>query len=218
MRALVLAGLFLLLSSLGFAAEAAGSLNVRGSVAWGRYDGSFAGFSDHADGWGAGLGAGLAVKDFFGDLAVDYYHIPDNDVHGKLVRTDTTATVGYRVGLRLAPFGGYRHGLQDDHAAFGSNIWTENGWIAGLGLGPFSMGDSVRLSLSGAYNWNHIDFDGGGDTTFNGLSGKLRLGLSGTPHSIELRYQRFTTTFFGFDVKETYTFLAYVFTWKAASF
>jgi hypothetical protein len=227
MRKLLLGALSAVLVGLAQPAAAAeGHLAVHGNLSYGNFkveESCCPGptFSETSHPWSVGLGIGFAVSRFFADLNLERFDLRTKPPFKKIIRTDLVFTAGARITDWLSAFGGVRRAWEDESKMFGNSIWDEYGFFLGPGLGPFPLGDAFRLSFSAAYNFNQIrDPSTAEYIDYNGISGKLRLGLAKTPHAVELRYQRFKTgnNKFNFDNTNTYLLLGYVFTWNAVNF
>jgi len=204
------------------AAAVDGKFSVHGNASYGNFKVEENGVSETTHPWSAGLGVGLGISRAFIDLNLEYFDLrtkfPFKD---NIKRTDLALTAGARILDWLSAFGGVRRAWEGSKI-FNNDIWDEYGFYLGPGIGPFPLGDALRLSMSAAYNFNRITDPVSGDyIAYNGISGKLRLGLARTGHAVELRYQRFKTNpnnAFALDNTNTYLLLGYVYTWNAVSF
>jgi hypothetical protein len=203
---------------------ASGGLSVRGAVYYGTYYfESNSGGTESAKSPGAGAGVTFGVGRFFTDLGLDYFEVKDGNTDGfDYVRTDLALTGGVEIARWLTGFAGYRQAWQDTSTHFDDDVWSEDGYFLGASIGPFKMGRPLWLSTSLAYNFNTVEFPaGGGDSPYDGISGRIRVGLTGTPHAFELRGQRFEnedSTGTEINFSETYMYLGYVFSWSALNF
>ena len=221
----------------GVPAQAADSLSVRGAVYYGTYQIRgyadpvfFNGFTDSAKSSGLGLGTTYGMGRAFLDLGLDYFQINDGLNSFDFQRTDLSLTGGAKIIDWLGAFGGVRKAWQSpsndsavDSPFRSHNGWNEFGVFAGPSVGPFALGP-MRLSASVAYNFNWVsgpannpfDLPGGKERApYNGIGAKLRLGLAGSPHAVEVRYQRFANDKPNeLDYNESYAYIGYIFNWN----
>lgn len=211
-------------------APARNRISLRAAFGYGEYHVEAPSFSvdDHAKVplYGVGIAYSRTLTPTvtpFADLGIEYSDISDaNSARADFVRTDVAATVGARLFDIVAPFVGYRLAWQDPNKAFDDDIWQEHGWYLGAAAGSFALGPRLNLGASAAYNWNRVAPDAAlflKPFNYRGYSAKLRLGLSGTPHALELRYQEFSGDLSpGFDLTESYALAVYVFNWSGWRF
>ncbi|WP_370305685.1 hypothetical protein [Sinimarinibacterium flocculans] len=151
------------------------------------------GSSSSDDSWffsyGVQTGFSMALGDFFGDVALEYY-APLVD-SGSLDRTDVLATLGYLIGANWSVFAGYRQGMQGD-GLMDDETFEESGFYVGFGYGGMQMGPII-VGTSLAYNFSDAEIpDATDEFDYDGISLKVSISPKDAPqHSVQLRYQRF---------------------------
>lgn len=141
------------------------------------------------------------------DLELEYLAI-DGDDGGEFDRTDLKFTTGFKTGIGLTPFVGYRSGQQGD--GFNDDTFAEEtGYFLGASY-SLDAGASGRLTFGAAYNFNNYDF-GVADFDTKGLSAKLSYLFNNFPvfpMALNLKYQSFTEDEdIGLDYEESYFYL-----------
>lgn len=238
----ILTGLALLLAfGATGAAQAAGTFTGRAGVTAGSYTfedrftdlGCCGGFSDESDDddttYGLLAGTTLGVGRFFADVGIEYSaYAGGDDLDGDgeeddSYRTDGLLTLGAYVGDRWVLFAGYRN------ATFGDGFFSDEG--GNTEVGPFfgggvsfRPGRRISLGASLAYNLLTLEVQGTpiDDLDLTGLSAKFQLNVLETPHSVYLRYQRFTgdleeANSFAYEYTENYLNVGYQLTFDFAS-
>jgi hypothetical protein len=174
--------------------------------------------------YGGEVGYTLTLGDFYSDVGLNLLRVKFEESQNW--RTDLLFTVGYYINDNWSVFAGIRRGWQGD-GVFKDDVFNEFGPYAGVGFGGLPLGGWGILNTSFAYNFDKVrDFPlDGTDFSYPGVSVKLGLNFKGTPHSLQLRLQRFSgdgsvdgqldngdTGRFDFKLTETWAVLSYVFT------
>lgn len=192
-------------------AFANGSLAGRVGLTGGRYSVSDScsgsscslyGFTSTDEGvsvYGFLLGGRLSVKRFFFDLGLEGLKFGKSQAlfgNEDWYRTDTTPTIGLYLGDRWNIFAGYRYSQEGDALFSGKtkagNGDTQSGPFGGVGA-QFAVAESVSLSPSLAYNKLKYKPEGGAvlnDFPVKGISFRLGVNFTGTPHAVFLKWQR----------------------------
>jgi hypothetical protein len=190
------------------------------------------GFKNVQATYGGEFGYTLTMSDFYTDAGLNMLRTKQGD--DTTWRTDLLLTVGYYLNDNWSLFAGFRRGWQGD-GVFKQDKFEEIGPYVGFGFGGIGLGNWGLLNTSFAYNFDRVkrlfasvpDTDRNKSFNYPGLSLKLGLNFKGTPHSLQLRVQRFgnsssvgviddaTGTPAGridFNLTETWAVLSYVFT------
>ena len=154
------------------------------------------------------------------DLELEYLGI-DGDDGGGFDRHDFKFTTGFKTGIGLTPFVGYRTGSQGD--GFNDTEFAkETGFFLGASY-SLDAGDSGRLTFGAAYNFNtyeaRVDDQKAGEFDSKGLSAKISYLFSNFPvfpMALNLKYQSFSEdgdfsdtqgNSFELDYEESYFYL-----------
>ncbi len=169
--------------------------------------------------YGGELGYTLSLSDFYADVGLNMLRTKSEDQN--LWRTDLLFTVGYYLTENWSLFGGFRRGWQGD-GIFNDDVFQELGPYLGVGFGGIPLGGWGTLNVSAAYNFDKVkDFPvDGKDLDYPGVSLKLGMNFKNTPHSLQLRLQRFSgddSLAVGpgrleYELEENWAVLSYVFT------
>jgi hypothetical protein len=168
--------------------------------------------------YGGEVGYTINLADFYADVGLNMLRTKSGEED--LWRTDLLFTVGYYLNENWSLFAGFRRGWQGD-GIFNDDVFEEIGPYVGLGFGGIPLGGWGTLNLSAAYNFDEVkNFPiDGEDLDYPGISLKFGMNFRNTPHSIQLRLQRFegddSISGVGrvdYDLEETWAVLSYVFT------
>jgi hypothetical protein len=176
--------------------------------------------------YGGEFGYTLNLADFYADLGLNMLRTKSGDED--LWRTDLLFTVGYYLSENWSLFAGLRRGWQGD-GIFNDDVFEEIGPYVGLGFGGIPIGSWATLNMSAAYNFDKVkNFpNDDSDLDYPGISLKFGMNFKNTPHSLQLRLQRFSgddslrispadpdcpSCRVDFDLEETWAVLSYVFT------
>jgi hypothetical protein len=182
--------------------------------------------------YGGELGYTLNLADFYADVGLNLLRTKSGG--DNLWRTDLLFTVGYYITDNWSAFAGFRRGWQGD-GVFNDDVFEETGPYVGFGYGGIPLGGWGTLNMSAAYNFDEVkNFPiDGEDLDYPGISLKFGMNFRNTPHSLQLRLQRFSgddsvalidadpqneipdgTTLgrFEYDLEETWAVLSYVYT------
>lgn len=183
--------------------------------------------------YGGELGYTITMADFYADLGLYALRVKFQDEQNW--RTDLLATFGYYINDSWTVFAGFRRGWQGPHI-FNDDTFKELGPYVGFGYGGIPLGGGWNMNTTAAYNFDKVkNFPGApagfhtepSDFNYPGISLKLSVNKKGTPHSLQLRLQRFskgasdqiiddsTGSSIGrvdFNLTETWALLSYVFT------
>jgi hypothetical protein len=181
--------------------------------------------------YGGELGYTLTFGDFYSDIGLNVLRTKAGDE--KFWRTDGLFTLGYYITDNWSVFAGVRRGWQGD-GVFNSKKFWEFGPYVGFGYGGIPLGGWGTMNTSFAYNFDRVEgffrdipnTPPGFDYYYPGISVKLGMNVKGTPHSLQLRLQRFgrgntvpvqdsggnNIGRIDFNFTETWAVLSYVFT------
>lgn len=181
--------------------------------------------------YGGEAGYTVTLGDFYADAGLNILRTKLGDE--QLWRTDLLLTAGYYINDNWSVFAGFRRGWQGTDVFNSSRFW-EAGPYVGFGLGGMQMGPHLVFNSSFAYNFDRVKgffrdvagTPGDFEYYYPGISAKFGLNLKGTPHSLQLRLQRFgrgnTVPIIDgsgnrlgrvdFNFTETWAVLSYVFT------
>lgn len=154
------------------------------------------------------------------DVELEYLGI-DGDSGGEFDRTDLKFTSGFKTGIGLTPFIGYRTGSQGD--GFNDTEFAkETGFFLGASY-SLDAGDSGRLTFGAAYNFNNYEIrdqgEKAGEFDSKGISAKVSYLFNNFPvfpMALNLKYQSFSEdgpikdtlgNSFEFDYQESYFYL-----------
>jgi hypothetical protein len=109
-----------------------------------------------------------------------------------------TESLNWRQRTAWGAFGGGRYSMKSDHTVFSDNLEHELGTIAGLNFST-DITEKLDAAIAVAYNFNRAyirDRDPGigyyPSYGYDGISARLTLAISGTPHQFQLRFQEFS--------------------------
>ena len=142
--------------------------------------------------WGVPIGYTLTLGNFYGDLGLETLWVEQQDPTN---RTDLLLTLGYYITDNWTVFAGLRRGWQGEgRRPFHQDDFNELGPYVGFGYGGIPLGKAVLLNIAAAYNFDRIRnfFQTEKDFDYPGVSLRLGLNMKGTPHSVQLRVQRFS--------------------------
>ena len=170
--------------------------------------------------YGGEIGYTINIADFYADLGLNLLRTASGDED--LWRTDLLFTVGYYLTENWSLFAGVRRGWQGD-GVFNDDAFEEIGPYVGVGYGGIPLGGWGTLNMSAAYNFDKVkNFPlEDEELDYPGVSLKFGMNFKNTPHSVQLRLQRFSgddSVSVGsagrvdYDLEETWAVLSYVFT------
>jgi hypothetical protein len=182
--------------------------------------------------FGGELGYTINLADFYADIGLNLLRTKSEEQN--LWRTDLLFTLGYYLTENWSIFAGVRRGWQGD-GVFNDDQFEELGPYVGFGYGGIPLGGWGTLNMSAAYNFDKVEnypipVE---ELDYGGISLKFGMNFRNTPHSLQLRLQRFSGddtveifdtdsgneipdgTFLGrfdYELEETWAVLSYVYT------
>jgi hypothetical protein len=165
--------------------------------------------------YGGALGYYVLVGSFYGNLGLEL-------LRGRLGaeildRTDVLPTLGYYVTNNLSVFAGYRWAYQGPNF-FNNDDFDERGPYVGVGYGGIPLAADWMLGTSLAYNFDTVKDFFVDDYRYHGIGIKLSANKAGSPHSFQLRAQRFSgeesTGGITLELSEIYVTTSYSYSFK----
>lgn len=158
--------------------------------------------------FGGNAGVSYSSGKFLTDLNVEALSFSGGS--DDIWRSEIALTVGYAFYRSAYVIGGYRTAKYGD-SIFSDDFGDMDGPFLGLALAGLQMGDDAKdiFDFSFAVNANKFT-DGLGNTSDSDVGVSLRLGYrrAGSPHSVGIRYQSFSSD--AFD--EYFTTIGYSYT------
>ena len=157
--------------------------------------------------YGGNVGVSLTTGKFLADVNVESlsFSTPGQDVW----RSEYAGTVGVAVYKSAYLIAGYRAADYGD-AVFGNDFGKMTGPFVGVSLAGLQMGDDGKdiFNFSFAVNSNEFE-DANGVTSDTDVGASMRIAYrrAGSPHSVGVRYQSFSTNTFD----EAFTTLTYTY-------
>lgn len=157
--------------------------------------------------YGGNVGVSLSTGKFLADVNVESlsFSAPGQDVW----RTEYAGTVGVAFYKSAYLIGGYRTADYGD-AVFGNDFGKMKGPFVGVSLAGLQMGDDGKdiFNFSFAVNSNEFEYSNGVTSDSDvGASVRIAYRRAGSPHSVGLRYQSFSTNTFD----EAFTTVTYTY-------